>query len=170
MKVFLEERPEAAQLRRSCSVLEICGKGTLILILWSLARFLMTVSMEDTAVAYMRDQIDSSGAINDFEYWIIFLILAAMIIAVYAFVSVQAIAESKGKKRGYIYLIVCVILLISSVWSVLDVFTDFGVYSSILDDITSFLFNIISIIIELCVIIYSLKIKKLKKILGEEAR
>jgi len=164
-----KDSENSISLRHYQNTLEVLGRGVILFALWSVLKMTMYFFLNDKAIEYFEDQMIQTGFTRT-QYIIIMYIILAIDLVIRFFVSRAAIAEAKGKTRGYFYLVVCIAMIGMSVLSIVTLFngtTD--VFSDVLSYLVSFVIEITVIAILIGVIVYSILIKQIRKAVGEEA-
>ena len=152
------------QLRKKQNMLGISGIAVIVFGIWSIAKLVINA-------LYMPERISkffnaSEGGVSDpVEDTIVFvavLIIVAIDLGLRLLVGLSARAESKGKKKSIFYLIVAIILVLSSVFSIIVTFQSFFA-DSIFDTIIAIFLDLTSILALCDVITSSFGIRSLKK-------
>jgi hypothetical protein len=136
-----------AQIRKYNNDIKICGIGVIVLSIWSMIRFYLTVYFSDVTMA---DLFDFSDDMTDFEIGFIvvfFWIIMAITVLIHLYLGMSAIKYSMGKKKrcGFLILVfVYVVMDLSSIVVFLvpgESSTNDTKFASILLDITSLYFS-----------------------------
>lgn len=116
---FVNNEPEQIEIRKSQNTLIVVGSGIILFGIWSEIKFLSMLFLlrEETVAGVMR----LAGPVEGISDRAAFLIIAVVSIVIMSFilsfriyVGLAAIAEGRGKRRGYLYIFIAVLMIISS--------------------------------------------------------
>lgn len=153
------------KMRRYQNLLTVSGLGVIVLALWSVLKtilyFVLNRDIFNQAFAGVSDNaLVKAVAIG--------MIAAILLIdlTIRLFVGMSARAEGFGKKKGYAYIILAVLLALLSLTSlVLIFFNSSG--KSITEMIVSVIVEATSLIVVIELLVAAFTVKKLRKELGE---
>lgn len=154
-------------LRRCQDMLSAGGKGVIFFGIWNVIKVIMYFVMARDTMSATFKRVDAEGL-----EWIVILIMAVMIgisLAFRVFVGRSAIKESRETKKKYAYIIIAFIMLAASAASIILNFQNL-LALRILSFIVEELVEVTSFVTILEVIIYGIKIKKVRQQIaqGEE--
>ena len=124
---FINNEPEQIEIRRSQNTLIVVGSGTILFSVWSTVRMLgLLILLRSETVSAFKDEFGPVEDLSDTAYFwtitVVIMLILAVILAIRVYVGLSAIAEGRGKKRGILYILIAVIMIIVSLWSFLTVF------------------------------------------------
>ncbi|MBQ6438609.1 MAG: hypothetical protein IJJ06_00555 [Mogibacterium sp.] len=108
-------------IRRSENTLIVVGTGTILFSVWTVVKTLgMLFLLKDESVAAVRKAVDESGfKLSDQSIFYIVLVVTLIImilfLAVRIFIGLSAISEGRGSRRRKGYLVLAVIMIITSI-------------------------------------------------------
>ena len=151
-----------AQIRKYNNDIKICGIGIIILSIWSIIRFYLTVYFSDMTMA---DLFEFPEEITDFEviFTIIFFwILMGIILLIHFYLGISAIKYSTGKKKKWGFLIVVFIFAFVDLLSIVSYFIP-GKSNDIDTKLASILLDITSIYVRFDMIYAAIRVNMLRK-------
>ena len=149
------------KLRRYQNLLTVSGLGVIIFGLWSVLKTILLFFLKEGAFGELPDET---------VYRVILLaiiggiLLVDMMVRLY--VGLSARAEGFGKKKGYGYIVVGILMALLSLASLVMIFFDAS-EKSITEMIVSFIVEATSLVVTIELLIAAFTVKKLKKELGE---
>lgn len=112
-------------LRKYRNNLVVTGTGAILFGLWTVVKLNMSILLFPDILGALPTAAREVG-MPESALWItmavILVIAISIILGARLFIGINAIAEGKGKKRGYTYLILAAILLFSNLKSMPDLF------------------------------------------------
>jgi len=149
------------KMRRYQNLLTVSGLGVIIFGLWTVLKTILLLFMQEDMVDDLPDGL---------FYRVLFFTLIGGVLLIdfliRLFVGLSARAEGFGKKKGYGYIVVAILIAIASMASLVMIFFDAG-DRSILELIVSFIVEATSMIATVELLVAAFTVKKLKKELGE---
>lgn len=115
-------------LRRNEDSLYISGVAVLLFSLWDMVRFTMAVIMNPKMLKQFVENIginEEDLVIGEAITIIVFAVILLLAVIIRLFIFLGARAESKGGKRGWIYIIIAALTLIFLIADQVDTFIDF---------------------------------------------
>ena len=149
------------KMRRYQNLLTVSGLGVIICGLWSCLKTILLLFLQDGLLKDLPEET---------LYRVIFfailggLLLIDVLLRLY--VGLSARAEGFGKKKGYAYIVLAILLAIFSLISVVMLFMDMK-ETSISELVVSVIFEATSLIATIELLVAAFTVKKLKKELGE---
>ncbi len=149
------------KMRRYQNLLTVSGLGVIIFGLWSVFKTILLLFMKE----------ETFGDIPDETYIrvIFFAILGGILlfdVLLRLYVGLSARAEGFGKKKGYAYVVVAVLMAFASLASLVLIFFDTN-EQSIWELVVSVIVEATSLIVTIELLVGAFTVKKLKKELGE---
>lgn len=149
------------KMRRYQNLLTVSGLGVIIFGLWTVLKTILLLFLQEDLVDDLPDGL---------FYRVLFFTLIGGVLLIdfliRLFVGLSARAEGFGKKKGYGYIVVAILIAIASLASLVLIFFDMG-DRSILELIVSFIVEATSMIATVELLVAAFTVKKLKKELGE---
>ena len=149
------------KMRRYQNLLTVSGLGVIIFGLWTVLKTILLLFLQEDMVDDLPDGL---------FYRVLFFTLIGGVLLIdfliRLFVGLSARAEGFGKKKGYGYIVVAILIAIASLVSLVLIFFDMG-DRSILELIVSFIVEATSMIATVELLVAAFTVKKLKKELGE---
>ena len=149
------------KMRRYQNLLTVSGLGVIIFGLWTVLKTILLLFLQEDMLDDLPDGL---------FYRVLFLTLVGggllIDFLIRLFVGLSARAEGFGKKKGYGYIVVAILIAIASLASLVLIFFDTG-DRSILELIVSFIVEATSMIATVELLVAAFTVKKLKKELGE---
>lgn len=138
------EKEKWRLLRRSRSNLTVAGKAVLAFGIWSILKLILEWVLGNEISQFIDESLEAP---KEFQYGIIIAILAIIGLFIFLFHYIiyrGARKEASGKKTGYFYLIITLLLALGSAYSIYDTVLHpstldqglFSIWSSILLDAT----------------------------------
>ena len=158
------EMTEQARIRRLQDTLSITGVGVIALTAWSLAKTTMFFMLFDEAT--QRELYKLSEDIPMEVFYIVFAVLALIDFMIRLYVGLSARAEGNGKRKGFVYLAVAVVLVIASVVYIILVFCGFASFPSEIDLIMTVVFEATSIATLILMIFCAIRLRRLTEFAG----
>jgi len=111
----IDNSPVQIEIRRRQNTLRVAGVGTALFSIWGAVKLLaLFIVFSDESVRAVRSMSDAAIELSDrgvFRVALAAAIIGALIsVAVRSYVGRAAVAESKGKKRSWFYLVVAAFL------------------------------------------------------------
>lgn len=161
-------------LRKKEDNLMISGIAVLLFSVWDMVRFVMALIINPKI---LTDYIEGLGfdaddiLIGEITVIAIYVVILALALLIRLFIFFGARDESKGKRRGWIYVIVAFIVLVfiiaDEIDTAIDLFKDASAQTDFADGMdtaaASGLMNIMSAVALIDIIISSITVKKLRK-------
>ena len=124
---FVNNEPEQIEIRRSQNTLIVVGSGTILFSVWTTVRMLgLLILLRNETVSALKDKFGATEDISDTAYFltitIVIMFILALLLAIRVYVGLSAIAEGRGKKRGILYILVAIVMILVSIWSFLSGF------------------------------------------------
>lgn len=172
--VLLREDTNLVLRRKYQSILDTCGKGTLLFAAWSVIKGLMYIFLGDNLVRQFND-VAETESVNRTVLIAFFVFFVLIDLLLHLSVGVMALAEAKGKKTSVIFLIIAGLLILYSLYGIYALFgADVGEYYTLSDRIVTTFVELTSIFNLTEIIIYSLRLRHLPEpsdgsLQGEEA-
>ena len=149
------------KMRRYQNLLTVSGLGVIIFGLWTVLKTILLLFLQEDMVDDLPDGL---------FYRVLFFTLIGGVLLIdfliRLFVGLSARAEGFGKKKGYGYIVVAILIAIASLVSLVLIFFDTA-DRSILELIVSFIVEATSMIATVELLVAAFTVKKLKKELGE---
>lgn len=149
------------KMRRYQNLLTVSGLGVIIFGLWTVLKTILLLFLQEDMLDDLPDGL---------FYRVLFFTLIGGVLLIdfliRLFVGLSARAEGFGKKKGYGYIVVAILIAIASLASLVLIFFDTG-DRSILELIVSFIVEATSMIATVELLVAAFTVKKLKKELGE---
>lgn len=149
------------KMRRYQNLLTVSGLGVIIFGLWTVLKTILLLFLQEDMVDDLPDGL---------FYRVLFFTLIGGVLLIdfliRLFVGLSARAEGFGKKKGYGYIVVAILIAIASLVSLVLIFFDMG-DRSVLELIVSFIVEATSMIATVELLVAAFTVKKLKKELGE---
>ena len=150
-----------AKLRKYRNHLATSGLGVIAFAIWTIVKvFLYSVlPSENAGETLFTDGFDDNVLVIAI---IILLALVVIDIGIRVFVGLSARAHARGKKKSLLYVIVTILLLVSSLINTYFMFTNISEYT-IIGVIANLLFELSSVLVMLMLVISSLKVRSIEK-------
>ena len=149
------------KMRRYQNLLTVSGLGVIIFGLWTVLKTILLLFLQEDMVDDLPDGL---------FYRVLFFTLIGGVLLIdfliRLFVGLSARAEGFGKKMGYGYIVVAILMALASLASLVMIFFDTA-DRSILELIVSFIVEATSMIATVELLVAAFTVKKLKKELGE---
>ncbi len=159
-------------LRHKKDNLIISGIALMVIGVWDIVKFAMAIILNPKM---LLDAVKDAGiepgqeVVGEVIFLIIFIVLLLFDLGIRCFIGLSARAEGRGKKKGWLYLIIAVLmacLLLSAIYtSAYSLFND--VEKALPDSwdsiAASSLLDILSVIAIVDIIISSVTVKKIRK-------
>lgn len=149
------------KMRRYQNLLTVSGLGVIIFGLWTVLKTILLLFLQEDMVDDLPDGL---------FYRVLFFTLIGGVLLIdfliRLFVGLSARAEGFGKKKGYGYIVVAILIAIASLASLVLIFFDTA-DRSVLELIVSFIVEATSMIATVELLVAAFTVKKLKKELGE---
>ena len=149
------------KMRRYQNLLTVSGLGVIIFGLWSVLKTILLLFMKEGILSEIPD--------DTFVRVMFFLILGGILlidVLIRLYVGLAARAEGFGKKKGYAYVIIAILMALASLASLVLIFFDSN-EQSIWELIVSVIVEATSLVVTIELLVAAFTVKKLKKELGE---
>lgn len=149
------------KMRRYQNLLVVSGLGVIIFGLWSVLKTILLFFLNE-------EELDDYPNDPFFRVILFALVAAALLIEflIRLFVGLSARAEGFGKKKGYAYIVLAVLLALASLESLVLIFIEAD-YETIAELVVSVIVEATSLIVTIELMVAAFTVKKLKKELGE---
>ena len=149
------------KMRRYQNLLVVSGLGVIIFGLWSVLKTILLFFLNE-------EELDDYPNDPFFRVILFALVAAALLIEflIRLFVGLSARAEGFGKKKGYAYIVIAVLLALASLESLVLIFIEAD-YETITELVVSVIVEATSLIVTIELMVAAFTVKKLKKELGE---
>ena len=166
---YLNKDPERIRLKKSETVLVICGNGVVFFGVWSLIKSIMSVVLYNSDFHQYMAQYQDIHMFQGLVYGIVFFILA-MDLFFRFYLGRSASAEVKGKKKKGNYIVLAFFVLFYTVFGLIaSLFIMLPDDISILTTITTALVEFTSALTLLQLIISAICVRKIRKSMQLEA-
>ena len=156
------------ELRRSQNALIITGLGTIALSLWSILKTVLFIELDSENFEALFKSILGEIYERRMAIFVIFFLLA-IDLAFRLYVGLKARSEGHGKSGGRFYLLVDTVFMLLCVYDIVYFFTADPELLSFAGSNTSIVFELTSLYTYADLFYASLRTKKLRKQLKEEA-
>jgi hypothetical protein len=117
---FVNNEPEQIEIRKSQNTLIVVGSGIVLFSIWSMVKMMgLLVLLKKETVNELIEKVGTiEGVSEDTLFWIFFAIILffmAFALAIRVFVGLSAVAEGRGKRRGLLYILIAVIMMIGDI-------------------------------------------------------
>ena len=149
------------KMRRYQNLLTVSGLGVIIFGLWSVLKTILLLFMKEGILSEIPD--------DTFVRVMFFLILGGILLVdvlIRLYVGLSARAEGFGKKKGYGYVVIAILMALASLTSLVLIFFDSN-EQSIWELIVSVIVEATSLVVTIELLIAAFTVKKLKKETGE---
>ena len=149
------------KMRRYRNLLTVSGLGVIIFGLWSVLKTILLLFMKEGILSEIPD--------DTFVRVMFFLILGGILlidVLIRLYVGLSARAEGFGKKKGYGYVVIAILMALASLTSLVLIFFDSN-EQSIWELIVSVIVEATSLVVTIELLVAAFTVKKLKKELGE---
>ena len=149
------------KMRRYQNLLTVSGLGVIIFGLWSVLKSILLLFMKEGILSEIPD--------DTFVRVMFFLILGGILLVdvlIRLYVGLSARAEGFGKKKGYAYVIIAILMALASLTSLVLIFFDTN-EQSLWELIVSVIVEATSLVVTIELLVAAFTVKKLKKELGE---
>ena len=149
------------KMRRYQNLLTVSGLGVIIFGLWSVLKTILLLFMKEGILSEIPD--------DTFVRVMFFLILGGILLVdvlIRLYVGLSARAEGFGKKKGYGYVVIAILMALASLTSIVLIFFDTN-EQSIWELIVSVIVEATSLVVTIELLVAAFTVKKLKKELGE---
>ena len=149
------------KMRRYQNLLTVSGLGVIIFGLWSVLKTILLLFMKEGILSEIPD--------DTFVRVMFFLILGGILLVdvlIRLYVGLSARAEGFGKKKGYGYVIIAILMALASLTSLVLIFFDTN-EQSIWELIVSVIVEATSLVVTIELLVAAFTVKKLKKEMGE---
>ena len=149
------------KMRRYQNLLTVSGLGVIIFGLWSVLKTILLLFMKEGILSEIPD--------DTFVRVMFFLILGGILLVdvlIRLYVGLSARAEGFGKKKGYGYVVIAILMSLASLTSLVLIFFDSN-EQSIWELIVSVIVEATSLVVTIELLVAAFTVKKLKKELGE---
>lgn len=147
--------------RRYQNLLTVSGLGVIIFGLWSVLKSILLLFMKEGILSEIPD--------DTFVRVMFFLILGGILlidVLIRLYVGLSARAEGFGKKKGYGYVVIAILMALASLTSLVLIFFDSN-EQSLWELIVSVIVEATSLVVTIELLVAAFTVKKLKKELGE---
>lgn len=149
------------KMRRYQNLLTVSGLGVIIFGLWSVLKTILLLFMKEGILSEIPD--------DTFVRVMFFLILGGILLVdvlIRLYVGLSARAEGFGKKKGYGYVVIAILMALASLTSLVLIFFDSN-EQSLWELIVSVIVEATSLVVTIELLVAAFTVKKLKKELGE---
>ena len=149
------------KMRRYQNLLTVSGLGVIIFGLWSVLKTILLLFMKEGILSEIPD--------DTFVRVMFFLILGGILLVdvlIRLYVGLSARAEGFGKKKGYGYVVIAILMALASLTSLMLIFFDSN-EQSLWELIVSVIVEATSLVVTIELLVAAFTVKKLKKELGE---
>ena len=149
------------KMRRYQNLLTVSGLGVIIFGLWSVLKTILLLFMKEGILSEIPD--------DTFVRVMFFLILGGILlidVLIRLYVGLSARAEGFGKKKGYGYVVIAILMALASLASLVLIFFDTN-EQSLWELIVSVIVEATSLVVTIELLVAAFTVKKLKKELGE---
>lgn len=149
------------KMRRYQNLLTVSGLGVIIFGLWSVLKTILLLFMKEGILSEIPD--------DTFVRVMFFLILGGILlidVLIRLYVGLSARAEGFGKKKGYGYVVIAILMALASLTSLVLIFFDSN-EQSIWELIVSVIVEATSLVVTIELLVAAFTVKKLKKETGE---
>ena len=149
------------KMRRYQNLLTVSGLGVIIFGLWSVLKTILLLFMKEGILSEIPD--------DTFVRVMFFLILGGILlidVLIRLYVGLSARAEGFGKKKGYGYVVIAILMALASLTSLALIFFDSN-EQSIWELIVSVIVEATSLVVTIELLVAAFTVKKLKKETGE---
>lgn len=158
------------KLRKQQSLLVDAGTGVILFGIWGVAKINLYLGLSPVfleALHIMAQEIEIDEKTIAAILWILVAVWLVMEMGVRLYVGLSAIAEGKGKKKGYCYLIVAAAMLGTTLSQGWEAFGPEALVKSNIDMslILSFCMELASVYVILELLIAGIRVKRMKKML-----
>lgn len=158
------------KLRKYRNTLVVSGTGVVLFGAWSIVKTLMYFTMAPVfAQALMEFSMDDgvTEALVLKIFWFLIGFVLVIELSVRAYIGLSAVAEGKGKKKGYVYVLLAVWLWIQQlVFLVQGLATAQYVTDSLLDTAVTLIVDLTSMYTMMEMIVSSVRVKWHRKALS----
>ena len=149
------------KMRRYQNLLTVSGLGVIIFGLWSVLKTILLLFMKEGILSEIPD--------DTFVRVMFFVILGGILlidVLIRLYVGLSARAEGFGKKKGYGYVVIAILMALASLTSLVLIFFDTN-EQSLWELIVSVIVEATSLVVTIELLVAAFTVKKLKKELGE---
>lgn len=149
------------KMRRYQNLLTVSGLGVIIFGLWSVLKTILLLFMKEGILSEIPDEL--------FVRVMFFLILGGILlidVLIRLYVGLSARAEGFGKKKGYGYVVIAILMALASLTSLVLIFFDTN-EQSLWELIVSVIVEATSLVVTIELLVAAFTVKKLKKETGE---
>ena len=157
------------KLRKRENLLVDAGKGVILFAVWSVAKVNLYLGMSSFILEELHKAALEYGISEKALIVLMGSLLAVILLWMLGsrlYIGLNAIAEGKGKKKGWAYLVLTAILLLTdmqSFWQVNLVSFLFGGLKNAFSMSVSFVLELVSLYILLELLICGIRVKRLRK-------
>ena len=153
-----------SKLNKYRSSLVVGGTGVILFGIWGFLKQILLLLLNANGLkAAVEEQVQGVPFIMAF---VILLVLYAIAMGFYFFVGLSARSEGKTGKKRYVYLVLCILMIIVSAVNIVVSF--FSASFGVLGMIAGILIDVTLIIALIDVFWSSIQVKKLKKIVDSQ--
>ena len=149
------------KMRRYQNLLTVSGLGVIIFGLWTVLKTILLLFLQEDMVDDLPDGL---------FYRVLFFTLIGGVLLIdfliRLFVGLSARAEGFGKKKGYGYVVIAILMALASLTSLVLIFFDTN-EQSLWELIVSVIVEATSLVVTIELLVAAFTVKKLKKELGE---
>lgn len=153
------------KLRRYRNLLTISGLGVIAFGLWSVLKTIMIMLLREDVREYIRQIMPDNTTVK----LVVFGMLGGVLLfdlLLRLYVGLTARSEGFGKKKGYAYIVLAILMALGSVASIVILFSDASSQDP-LEMIVSFIVEATSLVILIELLVAAFTVKKLTKECGE---
>lgn len=158
------------KLRKQQSLLVDAGTGVILFGVWGIAKVFLYLGLSPTfleGLHIITQEMEMDEKTFSAILWFMFAIWLTIEMIVRLYVGLSAIAEGKGKKKGYCYLIVAAAMLGTTLSQGWEAFGPEALVKSNIDMslILSFCMELASVYVILELLVAGIRVKRMKKML-----
>ena len=157
------------KLRKRENLLVDAGKGVILFAVWSVAKVNLYLGMSSFILEELHKAALESGVSEKTLIVLMGSLLAVILLWMLGsrlYIGLNAIAEGKGKKKGWAYLVLTAVLLLTDMqtfWQVNLASILFGGLKNAFSMSVSFVLELVSLYILLELLICGIRVKRLRK-------
>ena len=151
-----------ARVRRLQDTLSIVGIGVIAFASWSLVKSVLLLLLYDEETQRQFYSINDSISMHDF--YIAFVIIVGIDLAIRLYVGLSARAEGRGKRKGAVYLVIATILAITSVVGIAFVLLGMSSGPSLFDMFMTVVIEATSVATLVLMVFCALRLRRLNRL------
>lgn len=168
---FVNNEPNQIEIRKSQNTLIVVGTGVIIFSIWTAVKMLgLLFLLRNETVETLREKMGPIEGLSDKSlFWMlvgISVIVIALLSGVRMYIGLSAIAVGRGKRRGWLYILAAVVMIIGNICAFfIGLFSarpqeQLGVFSRD-QSLSTFIIDVTSLIMLTQMVISAVKIRKL---------